>query len=70
MTSQLGYQTSAIQKLTNILRNKGNRTMKFVQVIQYSMRTIFVEKSYTKCGGEIIPRLFSKKSKLIISLYQ
>ena len=28
------------------------------------------EKSYTKCGGETIPRNFSKNSKLNISLYQ
>ena len=35
------------------------------------MRNTFYEKSYTKCGGEIIiPRLFSKKSKLSISLDQ
>ena len=27
---------------------------------------IFLEKSYTKCGGEAIPRPFSKKSKLRI----
>ena len=27
---------------------------------------IFLEKSYTKCGGETIPRPFSKKSKLSI----
>ena len=26
------------------------------------MRKIFLEKSYTKCGGVIILRLFSKKS--------
>ena len=34
------------------------------------MKNIFLEKSYTKCGGEIIPRPFSKKSKLSISLDQ
>ena len=34
------------------------------------MRNIFVEKSYTKCAGETIPRLLSKKSKLSISLDQ
>ena len=28
------------------------------------MRNTFVEKSYTKCGGETILRPFSKKSKL------
>ena len=42
--------------------------MKFDQVTEYNMRNIFVEKSYTKCAGEIIPRLLSKKPKLSISL--
>ena len=32
------------------------------------MRNIFLEKSYAKCGGMTIPRPFSKKSKLSISL--
>ena len=31
------------------------------------MRNIFLEKSYTKCGGETTPRPFSKKTKLSIS---
>ena len=30
----------------------------------------FLEKSFTKCDGETIPRLFSKKLKLSISLDQ
>ena len=34
------------------------------------MRNILPEKSYTKCGGETIPRPFSTKSKLSISLDQ
>ena len=32
------------------------------------MRNIFLEKSCTKCDIEIIPRPFSKKSKLSISI--
>ena len=40
------------------------------QLIDYNVRNIFLEKSCTKCGGEIIPRPFSKKSKLGISLDQ
>ena len=36
--------------------------------IEYNMSSFFVEKSYTKCSGETIPRPFSKKSKLSISL--
>ena len=34
------------------------------------MRNIFVEKSYTKCDGETVPRPFSKKPKLSIPLHQ
>ena len=44
--------------------------MQFGQLIEYNMRKIFVEKSYTKCAGETIPRRLSKKSKLSISLDQ
>ena len=44
--------------------------MKFGELIEYNMRNIFVEKSYTKFGGKTIGRHFSKKSKLSISLDQ
>ena len=42
--------------------------MKFGQLIEYNMKNIFVEKSYSKCAGETIPRPLSKKSKLSLSL--
>ena len=42
--------------------------MKFGQLIEYNMRNTFLETSCTKCGGETIPRPFSKISKLSISL--
>ena len=57
----------AIHILLNISRSKGNRAMKFGQLIESNMGNIFVEKSYTKCAGETIPRPSSKKSKLSIS---
>ena len=41
--------------------------MKFGQLIDYNMRIIFIEKRYTKCGGETSPRPFSEKLKLSIS---
>ena len=44
--------------------------MKFDQLIEYNMRNIFFEESCKRCGGETSPRLFFKKSKLIISLDQ
>ena len=34
------------------------------------MRNTSLEKSHTKCGRETIPRPFSKKSKLSISMDQ
>ena len=56
--------------LPNISRSKGNQIVKFGQLIEYNMRDIFLEKLYTKYGGETIPRLFSKNPKLSISLDQ
>ena len=56
--------------LLNISRSKGNQIMRFVQLIKYNKRNIFLEKSYTKCDGESSPRTFSKKSQLSISLNQ
>ena len=44
--------------------------MKFDQLIEYNMRKIFLEKSYTKCGGETSPWPFSGKLNLRISLNQ
>ena len=42
--------------------------MKFGQLIEYNMKIIFLEKSFSKCRGETIPRHFPKKLKLSISL--
>ena len=67
MTSPPGKQTIAIHILPYISRSKGNQTMTFGQLIEDNMRNNFLEKSYTKCGEETIPRPFSKKSKLSIS---
>ena len=63
-------QTILIHTLPNISRSKGSQVMKFGQLIEYSIRDNFLEKSYTNYCGETIPRLFSKKSKLSISLEQ
>ena len=42
--------------------------MKFGQLTEYNMRKNFLEKSYTKYGGETFLKLktFSEKSKLSI----
>ena len=44
--------------------------MKPGQLREYNMRNIFLEKSYTKCGGETNPKPFSGKRKLSLSLDQ
>ena len=63
--SQRGYERAAIHTLANISRNKGNQAIKCGQLIEYKMRNIFLEKSYTKGGGETISKPLSKKSKLV-----
>ena len=70
ITSQPGKQAIAIHILPSISWSKGNQTMKCGQFIEYQIRKMFVKKSYKKCGGETLPRPFSKKSKLSISLDQ
>ena len=64
MTSQPGKQTIAMNILLNISRIKSNQTLKFGKLIEYNMGNIFLKEPHTKCGGETIPRLFPKISKL------
>ena len=59
-----------MQMWSNISRSLANQTTTFGELIKFSMRKIFVEKSYRKCGGETIARPFFKKSKIINSLDQ
>ena len=40
----------------------------FGQLIEYNMKNTFLEKLYTKCGGEFIIISFSNLWKLSISL--
>ena len=54
MTSQ-PVKTILIDILPNISRSKHNQIIKFGQLIEYSMKNIFLEKSYRKCGGETSP---------------
>ena len=58
MTSQPGQQIITIHILSNISRSKDNQTMKFGKLIEYNMRNIFLEKSYTKCGEGTSSRPF------------
>ena len=61
MTSQPGLQINVIAILPNISRSKGNQTMKFRRLIDYNMRNIFPQNSYTKCGAKTSPRPFFEK---------
>ena len=61
-------QTTAIHILHNISRGNDNQIMKLCQLIECNMGNIFLEKLYTKFHRETIPRSFSKKSRLSISL--
>ena len=70
MTSQPGSQTIVIHILCIILKSIVNQTIKFGQLETQNIRKIFLEKSYTKCGGETSLRPFSEHSKLSISLNQ
>ena len=54
--------------LPNISRSKSNQTIKLGQLIEYNLRSIFVEKSYTKYAAETIPRALSKIPKFSISM--
>ena len=65
MTWQTGKQTNAINILRNISRYRINQTMKFGQLVEYNIRNIYLNRSYTKCGGNTIPKVFSKNSNLI-----
>ena len=44
--------------------------MKFRQLTEYNTKNIFLKISFRQFGVETIPRLFTKKSKLSISLDQ
>ena len=63
-TSQTGKQVTTIHVLTDVSKSKGKQAMKFGQLIEYNMRNIFLEKSYTKCSGETIPKPFLKKIRI------
>ena len=53
MTSQPGKKTIAIHILPNISRSKCNQIMEFDQLIEYNIKTFFLEESYLKRVREI-----------------
>ena len=69
MTSQSKKKTIAIHILLNISRSKSNQTLKFGQLLEHNTRNIFLEKSYTKFGVKISPRLSSEKPHWAYTLF-
>ena len=63
-------KSSCIHILPNISKNKGNQTVKFGQLVECSVKNIFLKKPYTKFNAETISKPFSEKSKLNISVDQ
>ena len=57
MTSQPGVQTIAILILPNISQSKGNKTMKFGQLIEYN-KTFFFKNHAKNEAKRLIPDLF------------
>ena len=60
MTLETGQQIITIHILFNISSSQCNQAMKIGQLIEYNIRNIFIEKLYTKYGGEASPRPFHK----------
>ena len=56
MTSKTVQQIITIHILPNISRSKGNLAMKFGQLIRYSVRNTFLQKSCRKYGRETSAR--------------
>ena len=60
MTSQRGYEAIAIHILANVSRSKGNQTMKFGQLIERNMRTIFLKNHSENVVKKLFPDPFLK----------
>ena len=64
---QLGKQIIGIYILSNISRSKGIQTMNFGQLLEYNMRYIFLNKSYTNVVEKLFPDPFLKNQIWAIS---
>ena len=62
MKTQIGNQVITLHIFPNILKSKGNQTMKFGQLIDYSMRKVFfLQKNHTQNMVEkLVPDPFLK----------
>ena len=60
MTLSSGEQIIAMYISHNISRSKSNQTIIFGQLVDYNMRIIFLEKSYTNLVDKLVSDLFLK----------
>ena len=60
MMSQPGKQAIVTCILTNISRSVDYQAMKISQLIEYNLRNIFLEKSYSNVEGNCSQTLFYK----------
>ena len=58
MTLQTEQQIVTIHILPNILRSKGNQTIKLSQCIKFCVRNIFFQKSCKNDVERLVPNLF------------
>ena len=63
-------QTIKMHIFSDMSKTKVNQTTKCGPLIEYNMKNIIVEKSFTKYDGKTRPRNIFKKSKFSISVYQ
>ena len=64
MASQPGKQVITMHILPNISKSNENQTMKFRQLMKYSMRKSFLKNDTRNVIEKNVPRPFSKKLKL------
>ena len=60
MMSQAGKQIIPKQYCPNISSSKGNQVMKFGQLIELNIRSIFLEKYLQNVVEKLLPDRFSK----------
>ena len=65
MTPKTGQQVITIHISLDISKSNGNQAMKLDHLLEYNMKNIFIEKLYTECGREFIPRPHFLKIKIV-----
>ena len=58
MTSHTGEQTITMHILPNISQSKDNQTMKFVKLVEYNTRKVFLQKSCREEVARLVPDQF------------